>query len=164
MMEESEVILFVDRLFQYHMFLEKICLCPHFSGGLFVSPQPLFRRLLSSTVSTGLPPPLVGFLNPCPHLCKIPLYTTEFLGILLPTNKVMNVVGYSIRYEGSIITALPHRTGFLCVALAVLELTLQIRLALNSQRPICFCLLSVGIKGLGYHCLVNYSILNSVMN
>ena len=41
------------------------------------------------------------------------------------------------------------RTGFLFVALAVLELTLYTRLALNSEicLPACLCLLSAGIRG-----------------
>lgn len=41
----------------------------------------------------------------------------------------------------------------LYVALLVLELTMQIRLALNSYRStcLCLCLLSNGIKGLCYH-------------
>ena len=43
-------------------------------------------------------------------------------------------------------------TRFLCVALVpVLEPTLWTRLALNSQRTICLCLPSAGIKGLYHH-------------
>jgi hypothetical protein len=42
-------------------------------------------------------------------------------------------------------------TGFLCVALAVLELTLETRLALN-QKSACLCLSSAGIKGECHHC------------
>ena len=41
-------------------------------------------------------------------------------------------------------------TGFLCVALAVLELTRQTRLASNSEIP-CLCLPSAGIKGMLHH-------------
>lgn len=43
-------------------------------------------------------------------------------------------------------------TGFLCVriALAVLKLTLKVSL-LSSHRSACFCLLSVGIKGIYHH-------------
>jgi hypothetical protein len=37
-------------------------------------------------------------------------------------------------------------TGFLCVALAVLELTLLARLALNSEIRLPFCLPSAAIK------------------
>ena len=43
-------------------------------------------------------------------------------------------------------------TGFPCV----LELTLQTRLALNSQRSICLCLLSARIKGV-HHCAQIFS-------
>jgi hypothetical protein len=38
-------------------------------------------------------------------------------------------------------------TVFLCVALAVLKLSLWSRLALNSQRSACFCCLDAWIKG-----------------
>lgn len=73
--EENEAILFVDSLFAYHTLSGKLCL--QFIGGLFISPHPvLFWRLLSSTASPGLPSPLVGFLNPCPHLWNPPHYTT----------------------------------------------------------------------------------------
>ena len=45
------------------------------------------------------------------------------------------------------------KTGFLCVTLErVLELTLQTRLILNSQRLACLCFLSAGIEGMGHHC------------
>jgi hypothetical protein len=37
-------------------------------------------------------------------------------------------------------------TGFLCVALAVLELAMLTRLFLNSQRSACLCLPSAGSK------------------
>jgi hypothetical protein len=40
---------------------------------------------------------------------------------------------------------------FLCVMLAVLELALQTRLALNSQRFTSLCLWGAGIKGVRYH-------------
>jgi hypothetical protein len=43
------------------------------------------------------------------------------------------------------------KTGFLCVALAGLELTLQTRLALNLWRSTCLSLPSAGIKGICYH-------------
>jgi hypothetical protein len=36
--------------------------------------------------------------------------------------------------------------------MAVLELALQTRLHLNSQRSFCLCLLSAGIKGMHHHC------------
>jgi hypothetical protein len=42
-------------------------------------------------------------------------------------------------------------TRLLCVALAVLELALQSRLASNSQRSSCLCLLSARIKGVHHH-------------
>jgi hypothetical protein len=42
-------------------------------------------------------------------------------------------------------------TGFLCIALAVLKLALQIRLASNSQRSTCLCLPSAGTKGVQHH-------------
>lgn len=47
---------------------------------------------------------------------------------------------------------------FPCVALPVLELALQSRLASNSQRSTSLCLLSTGIKGICHHCpvLVTY--------
>lgn len=45
-------------------------------------------------------------------------------------------------------------TGSYYVALVDLELTVYNRLALNSQRPACLCLLSAGIKGVQHHCLV----------
>lgn len=38
-------------------------------------------------------------------------------------------------------------TGFLLVAVAVLEVTLQNRMVWSPQTPACFCLLSCGIKG-----------------
>ena len=41
-------------------------------------------------------------------------------------------------------------SGFLCVALAVLELTLQTRLALNSERSSCFYLFA-RIKSVHHH-------------
>ena len=41
-------------------------------------------------------------------------------------------------------------TEFLCVALAVLELTLKIRLASN-QKSACLCLPSAGIKGMCHY-------------
>jgi hypothetical protein len=44
-------------------------------------------------------------------------------------------------------------SGFLCVSLAVLELTLKTGLAMNSWRYVCLCLPSAGIKGICYHCL-----------
>jgi hypothetical protein len=37
-------------------------------------------------------------------------------------------------------------TGFLCVALAILELTLQTRLASNSQRSNCLCFPVLGLN------------------
>lgn len=46
--------------------------------------------------------------------------------------------------------------GFLCLrALAVLQLPLQIKLASDSQRSFCLCLLSAVIKGVCHHYLVN---------
>ncbi|CAO2610707.1 hypothetical protein LEMLEM_LOCUS14770, partial [Lemmus lemmus] len=42
-------------------------------------------------------------------------------------------------------------TKFLCVALAVLELTLYTWLASNSQGSTCFYLPSAGIKGMHHH-------------
>ena len=42
-------------------------------------------------------------------------------------------------------------TAFLCATLPVLELALKTRLALNSQRSICFCLPSAGIEGMCHH-------------
>ena len=38
------------------------------------------------------------------------------------------------------------KTGFLCLALAVLEFTLETRLALNLQRSSCLCLQELGLK------------------
>lgn len=44
------------------------------------------------------------------------------------------------------------QTAFLCVvSLDVLELTLQTRVALNSQKYVCLCFLSVEIKGMFHH-------------
>ena len=45
---------------------------------------------------------------------------------------------------------MPH-TGFLCVVLAVLELTPYTRLAVNSERSACLCLPSAGIKCVCHH-------------
>ena len=42
-------------------------------------------------------------------------------------------------------------TGFFYIALAVLEPTLQTRIALNSQKSTCLCLLRAAIKGLCHH-------------
>jgi hypothetical protein len=42
--------------------------------------------------------------------------------------------------EPSFYVVLFYKTGFLCVALAVLELALQTRLSLNSLRFACLCL------------------------
>ena len=47
--------------------------------------------------------------------------------------------------------------GFVCLlrqgfsALAILELTLYIRLALNSQNSTCLCLLGAGVKSMHHH-------------
>lgn len=46
------------------------------------------------------------------------------------------------------------KIGLLCVALAVLKLALWTRLALNSPRSICLCLVSAGIKGRPHHRLL----------
>lgn len=43
------------------------------------------------------------------------------------------------------------KIGLLCVALAVLKLALWTRLALNSPRSMCLCLVSAGIKGRPHH-------------
>jgi hypothetical protein len=44
-------------------------------------------------------------------------------------------------------------TGFFCIALAVLELTLYSRVALNSEIHLPLpCLPSAGIKGVYHHC------------
>jgi hypothetical protein len=51
-----------------------------------------------------------------------------------------------------------YKTGFFllffffCVTLAVLELTLELRLASNSQGSTCLCVPGSGIKGLCHHC------------
>lgn len=45
---------------------------------------------------------------------------------------------------------------FISVALAVLEPALKTRLASNSQRSTCLCLLNAGIKGLCHHYLANF--------
>jgi hypothetical protein len=50
-------------------------------------------------------------------------------------------------------------TGFLCESLAVLELTLYTRLAVNSEIQ-DLCLQSAGIKGMGHYCLVTLKLLN----
>jgi hypothetical protein len=42
-------------------------------------------------------------------------------------------------------------TGFLCVALAVLDLSLKTGLTSNSQRSACLCLLSTGVKSMHHH-------------
>ena len=49
-------------------------------------------------------------------------------------------------------------TGLHCIALGVLELTLWTRVALNSQRSTCLCLLSVVIKGVHHHTAAKQSI------
>lgn len=41
---------------------------------------------------------------------------------------------------------IPPQTGFLCKDLAVLELTVWTRMVSNSQRSICFCFPSAGLK------------------
>lgn len=47
-------------------------------------------------------------------------------------------------------------TGFLCVlVLGVLECTKPTRLASTSQSPDCFCLLSIGMKGMYHHHLAS---------
>jgi hypothetical protein len=43
------------------------------------------------------------------------------------------------------------KKGLLCVALAILELTLYIKLALNSEIHLPLYILSAGIKGIHYH-------------
>jgi hypothetical protein len=43
-------------------------------------------------------------------------------------------------------------TGSFYTVLAVLELTLHTRVALNSQSSIILCILSIGIKGILYQC------------
>ena len=53
------------------------------------------------------------------------------------------------------------KARFLCVTtLVVLELALQTRLVLNSQRTACLCLLSAGIKGVHHYRPVERAILN----
>ena len=47
-------------------------------------------------------------------------------------------------------------TGFLCVALAVLELALQTRLSSDSQRSSCLCFSSAGINGVCHHDLAYF--------
>jgi hypothetical protein len=42
-------------------------------------------------------------------------------------------------------------TGFICVTLAVKDLTLKTRLDLNIQRSTCLCLLSAWLKGMHHH-------------
>jgi hypothetical protein len=55
---------------------------------------------------------------------------------------------YYLLYSAQKWVSLP-KTGFLCIALAVLELALQ-RLALNSQRYACLCFPSSGISQVYY--------------
>lgn len=43
------------------------------------------------------------------------------------------------------------KAGVLCVFLVALELTLNIRLALNSERSTCLCLPSAVVKGISHH-------------
>jgi hypothetical protein len=43
------------------------------------------------------------------------------------------------------------QTGFHYEALTVLELDVKTKLALNSERSACLCLLSPGIKGVHHH-------------
>lgn len=45
------------------------------------------------------------------------------------------------------------KSGFLYVTLAILELTLYVRLASNSQKSSCLCLPSAGIKVVQRHLL-----------
>lgn len=45
---------------------------------------------------------------------------------------------------------------FFCIVLAVLELSLQTILALNSQRSACFCLPNTAIKGVHHHWPAGY--------
>jgi hypothetical protein len=54
-----------------------------------------------------------------------------------------------------------YKSGFLCVALAVLELVPYTRLALNSEISACLCLPSAGIKVMSHHCRVYLPILES---
>jgi hypothetical protein len=44
------------------------------------------------------------------------------------------------------------KTEFLCVVLAAVKLALKTRVASNSERSSCFCLLIVVIKGVSHHC------------
>lgn len=44
-----------------------------------------------------------------------------------------------------------EKTGFLCVALAAMELALSLRLASNSQEISCFRLPDAEIKGMHHH-------------
>lgn len=48
------------------------------------------------------------------------------------------------------------KTGFLCIVLTVLELTLYTRLSSNSQRSACLYLRGAGIKGMSYHCSATF--------
>lgn len=43
------------------------------------------------------------------------------------------------------------KIGSLSIAVANLELAISARLALNSQKSVCLCCLSTGMKGM-YHC------------
>ena len=57
------------------------------------------------------------------------------------------------------LVGLGFETGFLYVPWAVLKLPLWTRLVFNSQRSICLCLLSVGIEGIGHHCLTQREVI-----
>ena len=102
------------------------------------------------------------------HLVKITEWTYTSQGGMLCTAVIVSLQGSSDRviatvtYSANVVTHLIllsiipswfFKTGFLCIALTVLALTLQTRLALNSQIH-CLYLPSAGIKGVHHHRLV----------
>ena len=75
--------------------------------------------------------------------------------------RVSKVGGNIFIYLSIYLSSWFFKTVFFCVALKpVLELTLQIRLALNSQKSACLCLPSAGIKDVRrYHPAVGGNII-----
>jgi hypothetical protein len=105
-----------------------------------------FRMASSDSLSYPL-------FSPSPLLPSSPSYVTLLLWFL---SLYLAIALYSIVCFFSFSAFYYPKTGFICGALNVLELTLYTRLALNLQGSTCFCLQGAGIKGIYHHCLASY--------
>lgn len=72
-------------------------------------------------------------------------------GMTCMTSNPTSQTAFNNEIKLSFLSLFFSEKGFLPIALAVLELPLYTNLASYSQRSNCFCLLSVGIIGVGHH-------------